>query len=357
LNSVAVPVAFVDKKKFPSKNLKDYYCLSPFINLHVNVRGEVHLCPCPSWGDTRIGNILTETLDQMLSSTQAQNIRQSVIDGTYNYCNENQCALIINGALNTADTIPPNVARQIEDASLYDMPYEIMFHGDLTCNLSCPSCRTQVIKVSKEDAAKHENIGRHIFQNIFSKPSSQRIHLIPGGGGEVFASPMIQNFLGHLNLKDFPNIAISLHSNGLMAEKNWHRIEHIESAIVAITVSVDAAKPDTYEKIRRGGKWPDILKSLEFLKNKKDTLGFKFNTRMIVQQSNFQEILEFYNLCKSYNVDRIEYSRLTNWNTWDKHEFKTHDVFNNLHPEKNIALDLINQVKLFPDTWFEGNFN
>ena len=356
MKPVAVPVVFADKKKFSSKNLKGHYCLSPFINIHISVNGDVDLCPCPNWGDTKVGNILTETLDQMLSSPRAQNIRQSIIDGTYDYCNENQCALIINNGLNTADTIPTNVARQIEDASLYNMPYEIMFHGDLTCNLSCPSCRTQVIKVSEEDLVKHENIGRHIFQNIFSKPSNQRIHLVTSGSGEVFASPTIQSFLSQLTLENFPNIAISLHTNGLMAEKNWHRINHIESAIDAITVSVDASRSDTYEKIRRGGKWADILKSLEFLQNKKDNLGFKFNTRMIVQQSNFQEVVEFYELCKSYNVDRIEYSRLTNWRTWSNSEFKTHDVFDNAHPEKPAALNLINQVKLFPNTWFEGNF-
>jgi len=159
-----------------------------------------------------------------------------------------------------------------------------------------------------------------------------------------------------LNLKDFPNIAISLHSNGLMAEKNWHRIKHIESAIDDITVSVDASRPDTYEKIRRGGKWSDILKSLKFLQNKKDTLGFKFNTRMIVQQSNFQEVVEFYELCKSYGVDRIEYSRLTNWRTWNNNEFKIHDVFDLSHPERLQALELIAQVEKLPDTWFEGNF-
>jgi sulfatase maturation enzyme AslB (radical SAM superfamily) len=357
LNSVAVPVVFIDKKKFPPKNLKGYFCLSPFINIHISVIGEVHLCPCPGWGDTRIGNILTETLEQMLSSPKAQRIRQSIIDGTYDYCDENQCALIINGNLNTADTLPLNVARQIEDASLHDMPYEIALNVDSTCNLSCPSCRTKVTKISEEDIARQEEISQRIFQNIFSKPSSQRIHLVTSGAGEVFSSPMIQSFLGLLNLKDFPNIAISLHSNGLLAEKNWHRVKHIESAISNVTISVDAARPDTYEKIRRGGQWPDILRSLEFLKNKKEAVGFKFNTRMIVQQSNFREILEFYSLCKLYNVDRVEYSRLTNWNTWDKHEFKTHDVFNNLHPEKIIALDLINQAKLLPDTWFEGNFN
>jgi sulfatase maturation enzyme AslB (radical SAM superfamily) len=350
-----VPV--VESGSFPNKNFKGRYCLSPFINAHIDHRGEVDLCPCPKWGDTRVGNILEESFDSMLSSPRAQNIRQSIINGNYNYCSETKCALIINDQLNTVDTLPKNVAWQIEDPARYELPYEIAFHGDRTCNLSCPSCRTHVIKVSEENISKQKEIAQNMFQNIFSQPSNRRIHLTTSGAGEVFASSMIQHFLSLLNLTDFPHLVLSLHSNGLLIEKNWHCVEHIASSIDAVTISVDAAKADTYEKIRRGGLWPNLLKSLEFLQNKKHILGFKFNTRMIVQKSNFEEIVDFYHLCKSYDVDRIEYARVDDRGTWTRDEFKIHDVFGDAHNDRLPALELINKVKSLPDTWFDGDFN
>jgi wyosine [tRNA(Phe)-imidazoG37] synthetase (radical SAM superfamily) len=342
---------------FPKKQFEGLYCLSPFINVHIDHNGEVALCPCPGWGNTRIGNILIETLDSMLSSPIAQSIRQTIIDGTYTYCNEKICALITNNSLNTLDTVPPNVAWQLEDSSRYAMPYEIEFHGDVTCNLSCPSCRTHIIKVDDDKIAKQEAIGQLIYQNIFSKPTETYIHLITSGSGEVFASPMLMSFLSNLSVNNFPNLALSLHSNGLLAKKNWYRIEHLESNIKAVTISVDAACADTYEQVRRGGLWTNMLIALEFLQNKKRMLGFEFKTRMIVQAANYQEMIDFYHLCKSYDVDRIEYSKLNNWGTWSKTEFRNQNVFDPLHPDRAHALDLIAKIKTLPDVWFEGNFN
>ena len=357
MSNQVIPIIPIVNKRFSTKNLKGSYCLSPFINIHITTKGDVFLCPCPGWGDTRIGNILTETLDQMLSSLQAQSIRQSIIDGTYNYCNENQCALLINNSLNTKQTLPDNVAWQLEDATRYNMPYEIVFTGDITCNLSCPSCRTQVIKVNDKDIINQESIGQLVFQNVFSNPTDTYIHLVAGGAGELFASPMLQSFLSQLTVQDFPNLSLSLHSNGLLAEKKWNRVEHLESNIKNITISVDAARPDTYEQVRRGGKWIDMLTALKFFQNKKQVLDFKFNARMIVQQTNYQEMIEFYHLCKSYNVDRIEYSRLVNWKTWTNDEFIMHDVLDQNHPKRSHALELIAELKALPDVWFEGNFN
>jgi len=353
--SLTIPI--FPAKIFPDKQLQGHYCLSPFVNIHITLKGEVYLCPCPAWGNTRIGNILDSTLDEMLSSPVAQSIRQTIIDGTYSYCNELDCALIINNGLNTIDTVPSNVAWQLEDSSRYAMPYEIIFNGDVTCNLSCPSCRSEVIRVKDEDVARQEAIGQLVYQNIFSKPTDLPIHLTTSGSGEVFASPMLKSFLNRISLSDFPNLALSLHTNGLLAQQYWNRIEHLESSIDSITVSVDAAQAKTYEQVRRGGRWPNILEALKFLQLKKQELGFNFNTRLIVQQANYKEVVDFYDLSKSYGVDRVEYSRLTNWGTWTADEFAQQDVLGAAHPNRAEALELVSQIRSRPDVWFEGNFS
>lgn len=333
------------------------YCLSPFILIHIYTNGQVHLCPCPGWSDTVIGNILTSSLDEMLSSPRAISIRQSIIDNTYQYCNEKVCAIMLNDGLNTIDSVPPNVKWMLEDATRYKMPYEIMLAVDQTCNLSCPSCRTEIIKVETDQQARQELIGTTIYNNIFSKPTDQKIHLVTNGAGEIFGSAMLLSLLSNIQLVNFPNLSLSLHTNGLLAEKAWHKIQHLHSAISDITVSIDAASADTYEKVRRGGKWKNINQSLKFLQNKKHELGFKLNARMIVQLSNYREAVDFYDMCMKYGIDRVEYSRLTSWRTWSPTEFKTHDVFCPDHPERSLALEKINQVRQLANTWFEGDFS
>ena len=81
----------------------------------------------------------------------------------------------------------------------------------------------------------------------------------------------------------------------------------------------------------------------QFLQNKKHELGFSFRTRMVVQNSNYQEIQQFYNFCKNYDVDRIEYSKITDWKTWPVQEFKEHNIFDVTHPNHNDFLEKINQ--------------
>lgn len=339
------------------KSFKGRYCISPFVNIHIDTSGEVSLCPCPSWGDTAVGNILNNTLEQILSSPKAIDIRQSIIDGNFKYCYENQCGILINDQLNSKKYLPDNVSWQIQDATRYDMPYEIMLNFDMTCNLSCPSCRTEVIKTTSSQINTQRTIADKIFTNIFSGYTDKKMHLIPGAGGEIFASPWTHQFLKRITLEYMPNLNLSLHSNGLLARKNWHYVQHLEKCIKAITISVDAARPETYEKVRRGGKWSDILNALAFLENKKYNLNFEFRTRMIVQNSNFREMLEFYELSKSYSVDRIEYSRLMDWKTWNTQEFAVNDVFDQDHVNWKHAAELLSQVRALPDTWLEGDFN
>lgn len=343
--------------KFAQKQLKGKYCLSPFNSLHIDTRGNVNICLCPAWQPIPIGNIYESSLDQLLDSPLARRIRQSIIDGTYVYCNEKQCPILINDKLNTWETLPENIRHQIEDSSRYDMPYEISFNGDLTCNLSCPSCRTHVIKVPDDEQDQQRELAQRVYNHLFARPSNQPLHFITSGSGEVFSSPLLLSLLGNISSNNFPGLKLSLHTNGLLAPQRWSRIQHLESNIGQITVSIDAARADTYEQVRRGGKWTDLLDAMQFIKSKKQQLGFALHARMIVQQKNYKEIEEFYDLCKSFLVDRIEYSRLLNWRSWTLEEFKLNDVIDLAHPERAQAQHMIEQIRNRDGVWIEGNFN
>jgi wyosine [tRNA(Phe)-imidazoG37] synthetase (radical SAM superfamily) len=293
----------------------------------------------------------------MLSSPTAISIRQSIIDGSYRFCHKNICGIIVNNQLNTKESLPQNVAELIKDSTKFDYPYEIMLNGDRTCNLSCPSCRTSIIKNSEETINTQTQIGNTLYQNLFSESSNNPILLSLSGSGEVFASPMLLSFLENINLDHIPNLRLHLHTNGLLAPQRWHRIQHLEPAIQKVVISIDAASKVIYEQVRRGGNWEELCESLEFFKNKKEQLNFKFATRMIFQQANYQEAVAFYNFSKYYNADRIEYSRLTNWNTWNSIDFLQQDVLQYKNKHRDTAIDMIKKLRTLPNVWFEGDFS
>ena len=322
--------------------------------IEVTLNGDVRMCGCGAWMPTTIGNLTKNTLQDMLASELAQQIRQSIVDGSYVYCNEKFCGVIANNGLNTIDTVPPNIATLFNDVTKFTMPHHISVQGDETCNLSCPSCRTQVKKTPSEQQQAQQLVGKIISNNLFSQATDQKIKLEVSGTGEVFASPMLMNFINSIDPNKFPNLELDIGTNGLMCEQNWHRLGNTQQSVKKITVSIDAANADTYEKIRRGGNWQNLLDAMKFLQNKKHTQGIALHTRMIVQQQNYLEMELFYQLCQQFDVDVVEYSRLQNWSTWNQSEFRSHDVVDPAHSDYQSAQTEIVKVKQLSGTWFAG---
>jgi molybdenum cofactor biosynthesis enzyme MoaA len=347
------PIRF-DQHKFPVKQLQGKYCITPFILISIAESGQVYLCGCTWWMSQPVGNILQSTLDEILSSDTAKNIRQSIIDGSYVYCNEKVCGVMANDGLNTIDTLPPNVAMLVTDSNKYNLPYHIHLSLDQTCNLSCPSCRTQVIKVPDEQKQQQREIGRTILKNLFSTPTDQKMIIEISAGGELFSSEMLMEMLSGIEVDRFPNLEIHIGTNATLITKRWSRIQSVEKFVKKITVSIDAGSPEVYEVVRRGGKWKDLCNGMDFLKEKKKSIKFELNGRLIFQQANYKDSQKFYDLCQSWNCDLAEFSRIYNWNTWTKSVFDQHDVYNSNHTEFEQAKAIIDRMKANPKTWFNG---
>jgi len=341
-------------RKFPKKALQGKICLSPFVSVSIGVDGSVRLCGCSGWMPSSVGNIFNQTIGEILSNVYSQDIRRSIADGTYEYCNEKTCGIINSNQLNTIDTTPPAVLSILQDPSLYNIPNEIVVAGDATCNLSCPSCRTKIIKNTDEEANRNQLLGKRLMENLFSQPSDNSIRLHVSTSGELFASPLLMSFVSGIQINNFPNLSLCIQSNGIMAPQNWHKLGKMQQRVSKITVTVDAARPDTYAKLRRGGTWDKITNALEWLSNKKKENGMEYVLRMVAQQDNYAEIVEFYEMAKKYNADGVEYTRLSDWFTYSKFEFQQHDIFDPAHAEYAQAQLMLDQVKHLPDVYIHG---
>lgn len=323
--------------------------------MSVDINGNVILCGCLGWMPATIGNLFQSPLQDLLNSALAQDIRQSIINGSYEYCNEKTCGIINNNQLNQIDTVPDNVIPLLENSKKFILPYEIVIAGDLTCNLSCPSCRTHVIKQAPAQIQQQKQLGKILSQNIFTTPTDQKINLILSTSGELFASSMLLSFVSSIDFDKFPNVTLKVQTNGLLCEQNWHKLGAAQSRIENITITFDAASAETYEILRRGGTWKELVAAMKFLSNKKRDIGMIFNTRMVVQQQNYQEMLEFYNFSLEHGADRVEFVRLSDWKTYGSN-FLLKDVLDHNHPEFAQAQEMIKKIANLPHTWLAGGF-
>ena len=323
----------IDEIKFPKKNLKDRYCLDPFITANVDLFGNVRLCSCSVWLPTAVGNINDSTIDEILNNEVSHKIRQSIRDGTYEYCDADKCGIINNDRLLKIEEIAQDDAvgelkstyDRVFDPTVVELPRQITLTGDLICNLSCPSCRTEVITESVEIKAGRKEIISAINKNLFSGSDSRWVTIYLSLGGEVFASPLMLDFLENFPVNRYPRAELKFQTNGLLIKKRWDRISHLKKNIFNITITADSQDPDTYEKLRRGGKYSTLIENLEFVSQQKKDLGFEFVLRMIVQKDNALEIDKFFDFAMKYNVVIVEYQFLQN-QTFTKEEYLTLDV-------------------------------
>jgi wyosine [tRNA(Phe)-imidazoG37] synthetase (radical SAM superfamily) len=342
--------------EFGKKQFQTLYCLSPFVSISVDINGEVSLCGCHDWQPSTIGNIFDHNLATLLSSDAAQKIRASIGNGSYIYCNEQTCGIINNRQLNQRSSLPPDVVPLIAHSDQWIPPREIVLAGDLTCNLSCPSCRQNVIRLEDQQRQQQKDLGRLLAQNLFDQPHDQPINLTVSTSGEIFASAFLLDFVSSIDITQFPGLSLRLQTNGLLAPRNWHRLGSCVDRVSQITVTFDAARADTYHRLRRGGAWSDLVGSLEFLQQKKQQTGMSLHTRMVVQQANWPEIEEFYEFSCKYQADRVEYVRITDWGTYGA-DFAMQDVFDPRHPEHAAAQAMLNAVAKQSTVWLGGDLH
>ena len=288
----------------PEKSENISYCMRAFDHLQLMDNGNILPC-CPPWiNHYSIGNINEQSYEEIWNGEKAQDFRRSILDGSYKFCNENSCPHLRTktGPLNDnnwSENIQNDIANK--KVVLDHGPEEIQFCYDRSCNLSCPSCRDDVIMVDKKTRAIYLKMQEQL-QSSFLKDAKT---LVITGSGDAFASPVFRQFLQTLEKHQAPNIdCIVILTNGLLVKKYWHTLsDYTKEKIKVISVSIDAATKGTYLINRRGGSWELLHENLKFIQNLDNV---KLYTSMVVQDNNFKEIIPFVEMSKKYNTRHVQ---------------------------------------------------
>jgi len=341
-------------------SLNKRYCSKPFSHFEVVGDGAAHLC-CPSWLKTSIGDLNHDSLENIWNSETAQNIRSSIIDGSYRYCDHDICPYLKSGRLETLEELSESVREAVvkEQTEIIARPKYILLGYDFSCNLSCPSCRSKKIMVAKGSAEhkKIEDLTVKIDEAFIRPPSDEAIVLNITGSGDPFASNVYRTYLENLDGEKLSHLKIDLQTNGLLfSPKMWERMSKIHSNIRNVFVSIDAAREVTYPVVRREGNWSVLLSNMKFLaglrKQKKLNL---LQARFVVQKANYREMEEFARTFLKLGCDVIEFAQLVDWNSWSPNVFHNQCVWEKNHPERNEFLKALSKSFLSHERIFLGN--
>jgi radical SAM protein with 4Fe4S-binding SPASM domain len=330
----------IKKSQFQGK-----FCKIPFDTVQIDNDGDVQLCDCTFHMPYTIGNIFTNSLQEIWNNHEAAKVRQSVADGDFTYCNW-ACSALYN--LESRPVQPPQVES---------LPTVINLDLDLSCNLKCPSCREHVIiEKNSEKIQKQIELFEEVKQWALNNPTKS-FTIVPLSRGEIFASHSGLKFLE--SLIDYPhsNLKIQINSNGTLITKNLKTLDRIHHLLSQVDISIDAATAKTYSQVR-GGDWSALISGLDFFRDIKKPLFFKF----VVQKNNWHEIEEFAELANQYDA-AIYYSNIQDWGHWtikwwhdnnvlDRHNEHYAEVLNSLQQVKNkypgrvtFSADIIRNLK------------
>lgn len=325
-----------DALKVLDYDLKDKFCKVPFHHLSTGWDGNAHACSCPGWVPFPIGNIFAaQSGDAIWNSDAAVEIRRSILDGDFSYCSRTLCSFITAQKLPRKDEIKNPIWRsyiQNHTTTLAEAPASVDLNYDTTCNLACPSCRTEIRVAKADEQDAYSRAKDRVILPLLKKAKGQ-VYL--SGGGEAFASKHYRSIMSVLNRRDYPGLYLYLITNAqLVTPRTWNAFPDLAEMIGTLSVSIDAAKAESYEKLRWPGKWSTLMKNLELIAEMRRSGKIReFWINFVVQKENYREMLDFVELGVRLGVDRIWFQRVTNYGAYDEATFADIDITSPQHPE------------------------
>jgi molybdenum cofactor biosynthesis enzyme MoaA len=351
-----------------SDDLRGRFCPNPFEQLHVLSGGHVHLC-CAAYMES-VGSILQQDVNAVWNGPSAEAVRRSIHDGSYRYCNKMACprfsaGLPLTAAIAAAIATAPSDANEVGALSrsryssdlkpiierqqtwLGTPPRNLNLSFDMTCNLACPSCRTDFIAAKSAERKVMLAMTEDKIMPMLETARSVQIT----GSGDPFASKACRHILQSIDPSQCPDLELRLMTNGvLFTPAEWDKIAHLQSCIRDVRVSIDAARPETYDIVRRGGDWVRLQQNLEFLsgllrqkKIKELVLAF------VAQDLNWREMPEFVRMGKRLGVSFVYFQPIENWNTFSDEQYKKNAVHLKGHPDHKAFVAMLRTAPEFED--------
>lgn len=341
----------------PRYRLSDRFCANPFMRFEVLERS-THQC-CASWLPLSCGNLETGDWRDVWNSPAARAVRESMLDGSFRYCNKLLCPRILGNQLPTRTD--PLLGEQVlgfireQTTEMPVGPTTLNLSYDRSCNLSCPSCRTEKFAA---DSAMRERFEELQERNILPMlKDAESVYIT--GSGDPFASKNFRSLMSSLSAAEYPKLKITLMTNGmLLTPAEWQKFGNLHGMIETIRISIDGASAASHEAIRRGSRWEVMLQNLQFIGERRRAGEFRsFVLCYVVQRENFREMGDAVDLAKRIGADQVFFDQMSNWGTYTEAEFFEKSVFLPNHPLYEEFLECLQDPRMDDPVAFKPAFD
>lgn len=252
-------------------------------------------------------------------SQDFDNVRRSIVEGKYHFCDMDNCPEYNNGkqeyflTLQELEEKYPKIAEFVKNPVKYNKgPITANLSYDTRCNLSCPSCNRHLLPKFTKDKTKD------ISNKIISLGKDLEFIYL-AGMGDPFGTKHYLEFLKTIDVqKDFPSLdTILLNTNAInFNKKNWESIpENTRKTITYVIVSMDGLY-GIFEKNRYPAKWNTFEEQLKFIALLRKNNEIKhLRIYYVYQENNFRQMLDAVRFCEDIGVNSLFFARIRDWGT------------------------------------------
>ena len=220
------------------------------------------------------------------------------------------------------------------------LPPVLFIEVTTKCNLRCFMCPHTFQEYEAKDMSLKE------FEGILAQFPTLNM-LIPQGIGEPL---LCEHIFPMISLGKSRGIAVSFNTNGtLLTADRAHAL--IESGLDILSVSIDGATEETYQRIRGGGNLTKVVNNFRRMVELKSELGSKFPhlaIRTVVLKENISEIPQIVDLAISIGIteiaiqDMIDYGGILQSSLIDTDDYSSLLHYQHKAARKGIKITLEN---------------
>ncbi|MFO1417830.1 MAG: radical SAM protein [Methylotetracoccus sp.] len=206
---------------------------------------------------------------------------------------------LVNASLN-------RVESTLGKAFLHSLPRYMTIVLGNGCNIDCVHCYQHK---NGDNLLRAPEVGdglRREFLVFYPFLETLRLQ-----GGEVFALRGFESLV-----EDVAAVAgrplISVSTNGTLISESWAR-RIVEMPWQTLTISLDAATPDTFSRLRRGADLGQVLENIERVQSHRRRLRSWYpnlDAFFVVMRSNFREIPAFLDLLRDLEIHEVSFQTM-----------------------------------------------
>lgn len=218
-------------------------------------------------------------------------------------------------------------------------PLELVVSTTSHCNYDCLMCHFG------QEGSLSDELPASFYASL--EPLWPGLARFEALGGEPLASPVFRDFLAGPTLRQYPDVRVALTTNGsYLTAAELDRLAGV--SFEHLTISLNAATPDTYRDVNRGLPWLRIRHNLDALldrkRNRHNPESVSYS--MVILRRNHGEIAAFAELAEKDGVgvrfmlpmnDRGGQSFLTDAGLMREVEAQLREVARRLHARGQIG--------------------